>query len=75
MMVIAGWGTLSQVSTLTTFGDTDDHGSQNIQSTALTIALLDLGKERKSISPKMNYSDVGYRDRIADIVRQFLGTD
>ncbi len=44
-LVIGGWGTLSQVSTLATFGDTGDRGRQNIWSTALTIALPDLGKE------------------------------
>ena len=44
-LVIGGWGTLSKVSTLATFGDTGDRGSQNIWSTALTLALPDLGKE------------------------------
>ena len=42
---VGGWGTFSQVSTLATFGDTGDRGSQNIWSTALTVALPDLGKE------------------------------
>lgn len=44
-LVIGGWGTFSQVKTLANFGDTGDRGSQNIWSTALTVALPDLGKE------------------------------
>ena len=44
-LVIGGWGGLSKVSNLTTLEGQIDRGTQDIWNWAVTLALLDLGKE------------------------------
>ena len=44
-IILGGWGSFSQVTTLSTLDNSLNRGTQDIWQTALTLALPDLGKE------------------------------